>query len=63
MTVPQAKFYNFLEKSDDLVVWDEEYLSDPLIVANKLALLIRLWQSATFPKSVPQVSYYGWMIG
>jgi SNF2 family DNA or RNA helicase len=53
MTVPQAKFYNFLEKSDDLVVWDEEYLSDPLIVANKLALLIRLWQSATFPKSVP----------
>jgi len=53
MEKPQERFYELLERSDDILVWNDEMMSDPLIIANKLALIIRLWQAATFPSAVP----------
>lgn len=53
MEKPQERFYETLERSDDILVWDDSMLDEPLIIANKLSLLIRLWQAATFPETVP----------
>ena len=53
MTSAQARFYQALEDSDDILVWEEWMLENPLLITNQLALLIRLWQAATFPGAVP----------
>lgn len=53
MEPAQEKLYKAIEESDDIVLFDPETMSDELILANKLSLLIRLWQAATFPKTVP----------
>lgn len=49
----QQKLYELIESSDDILVEDEELLSDQLFLTNKLSLIVRLWQSATYPATVP----------
>ena len=53
MEPEQEKLYKALAASDDLMFFDEETMNDPLLIANQLSLLIRLWQAATFPGTVP----------